>query len=332
MRSNLRPPAFQPPSLPRAAQAHDLGFARDVLAGLAAPAKHLSGSWLYDPRGSALFETVSEAPAYYPTRTEILILRACVAQIAELAGPGATVIELGGGSRRKTPLLLAALDAPALYMPVDISAQSLQESVRELRLQFPQLPMQALVADFTRPLSLPARRDGRRVVFLPGPTIGKFAPELALQLLQQIGEAAGPGALLVLGADATQDPAVLLPAYDGAQGLTAAFNKNLLVRINRELGADFDPDAFRHEARFDALRRRVELHLVSECDQRVWLLGRCISFAAGESIHTDNSYKHGTMRLEALAGRSGWSPRQLWMAANSQFAVHVFESHSVGTP
>ena len=328
MKTNLRVATIEPAPPSRPFASPDLSFARDVVAGLSAATKRLPCTWLYDHRGSELFEAITRVPEYYPTRTEILILQSCAGQIAALAGPRATVIELGSGSSRKTPLLLAALDAPALYMPVDISAQYLQESVQGLQVQFARLSMRPLVADFTRPLALPPRHagDGRRLVFFPGSTIGNFAPDAAVPLLRQIGQAAGAGALLVLGADATQDPAVLLPAYDDAQGVTAAFNKNLLVRINRELGADFDPEAFRHEARFDAAQRRVEMHLVSLREQRVRLLGRSIGFAAGESIHTENSYKHGPTRLEALAGRAGWTARQLWMDAHSRFAVHVFEN------
>lgn len=334
MKSNLHvsEPAFAAPHT--AAPSADLRFARDVLAGLSRSRKTLPCTWLYDHRGSELFEAITALPEYYPTRTETMILRSCAAQIAELAGPRATVIELGSGSSRKTPLLLAALDAPALYMPIDISAQFLHQSVQALQPRFAHLAMQPLVADFTRPLALPARGTdaGRRLVFFPGSTIGNFAPDAAEQLLRQVAQAVGREALLVLGADGTQDPAVLLPAYDDAQGVTAAFNLNLLTRMNRELGADFNLGAFRHEARFNAHGPRVEMHLVSRTKQVVHLLGRRVHFAQGESIHTENSYKHGPRRLKALALRAGWVPRQLWMDAHSRFAVHVFECTDLALP
>lgn len=327
MKSNLHVAESSCAAPPSTAPSADLRFARDVLAGLSGPSKTVPCTWLYDHRGSELFEAITALPEYYPTRTETLILRSCAAQIAALAGPHTTVIELGSGSSRKTPLLLAALDAPALYMPIDISAQFLRQSVQALQARFAHLPMQPLVADFTRPLALPARGAGagRRVVFFPGSTIGNFATVAAEQLLRQVAQAVGREALLVLGADGTQDPAVLLPAYDDAQGVTSAFNLNLLTRINRELGADFDLGAFRHEARFNVRGPRVEMHLVSRMEQVVHLLGRRIHFAQGESIHTENSYKQGPRRLEALALRAGWVPRQLWMDAHSRFAVHVFE-------
>lgn len=301
-------------------------FARDVLSGLAGKRKSIPCTWLYDHRGSELFEQITALPEYYPTRTETWLLERCAAEIAALAGPGASVIELGSGSSRKTPLLLAALEAPACYMPIDISAQFLAESVGPLRERFAALPIVPKVADFTRlgPLDgLPG--GGRRLVFFPGSTIGNFVPEAAVALLVQIGAAVGPGALMVVGADATHDPAVLVPAYDDAQGVTAAFNKNLLLRINRELGGDFSLSAFRHEARYEPSQQRIEMHLVSEYTQRVTVLGHSFRFAAGESIHTENSYKYGIARFQALAQRAGWAHRQLWMDGQSRFALHVLE-------
>jgi len=301
-------------------------FARDVLAGLSGQRKSIPCTWLYDHRGSELFEQITQLPEYYPTRTETWLLERCAGEIAALAGARASVVELGSGSSRKTPLLLAALDEPACYMPIDISAQFLAESVAPLRERFPALRIVPRVADFTRlgPLDGLAR-GGRRLVFFPGSTIGNFVPDAAVALLERIGTALGCGTLMVVGADATQDPAVLLPAYDDAQGVTAAFNKNLLVRINRELGADFSASAFRHQARFDTQHRRVEMHLVSEYTQRVTLLGRSFRFAAGESIHTENSYKYGIVRFQALAQHAGWVHRQMWMDGRSRFALHVLE-------
>ena len=304
-------------------------FARDVVAGLSREHKSIPCSWLYDHRGSELFEQITQLPEYYPTRTETWILERCVAQIAELAGPRTTVVELGSGSSRKTPLLLEALQVPSSYVPIDISARFLAESVEPLRTRFPALRITPVVADFTQITALPVLSQGstggRRLVFFPGSTIGNFVPEAAVGLLERIGHAVGPGALMVVGADATHDPAVLVPAYDDAHGVTAAFNKNLLVRINRELGADFSLSAFRHRASYDRVQQRVEMHLVSEYTQRVTLLGRSFRFTAGETIHTENSYKYGIVKFQALAQRAGWAHRQLWMDGQSRFALHVLE-------
>ena len=307
----------------------DPSFAHDVLAGLSMAQKSIPSTWLYDHRGSELFEQITRLPEYYPTRTETWILRHCAAQIAGEAGRGALVVELGSGSSRKTPLLLRALDAPSGYVPIDISAQFLDESVQGLAREFSALPMWPVVADFTRLSSLPVLSRGapgaRRLVFFPGSTIGNFVPEAAVGLLERIGHAVGRGALMVIGADATQDPGVLIPAYDDAQGVTAAFDKNLLVRINRELEGDFSLSAFRHEARWDPHHQRVEMHLVSEYTQRVTVLGHAFRFAAGETLHTENSYKYGIVKFQALARRAGWAQKQLWMDAQSRFALHVLE-------
>jgi len=312
-------------------QAASTAFAHDVLAGLWQPRKSIPCTWLYDHRGSELFEEITQLAEYYPTRTERLILERCAAEIAQAAGPGATVVELGSGSSRKTPILLGALEAPAAYLPIDISAQYLTQSVRVLQAHFPRLPIHPVVADFTQISALPelARvqrvSGGRRVVFFPGSTIGNFTPDDAIRLLDRIGQAVGPDALMVVGADPTHDPAVLVPAYDDARGVTAAFNKNLLVRINRELQGNFSLSAFRHEARFNVEHQRVEMHLVSEYTQRVTVLGRAFMFAAGESIHTENSYKYGLVKFQAMARRAGWSHRQFWVDGQSRFAVHVLE-------
>ena len=316
----VRPPA---PTRPNSS------FARDVLAGLAQRQKAIACTWLYDHRGSELFDEITLLEDYYLSRSETQILERCAKQIAALAGTGATLIELGGGSSRKTPILLAALDAPRAYLPIDISAQVLAEAVRALQARFATLRIEPVVADFARLTSLPELAQlegaGRRVVFLPGSTIGNFTPDAAVSLLARIGHAVGPDALLVVGADTTRDPSVLIPAYDDLQGLSSAFNKNLLARINRELGGDFSLSAFRHEARFNAEQQRVEMHLVSRYTQRASVLGHSFHFAMGESIHTANAYKHGLVTFQALAARAGWTQRQLWMDAQSRFAVHVLE-------
>ena len=293
--------AGPPEPLQPATPARDVpSFEHDVMLGLTLRQKAIPATWLYDHRGRELFEQITQLDEYYPSRNETRILERCVGQIAEAAGPRSIVIELGSGSSRKTRLLLAALDAPQAYLPIDISQQFLAESVARLP-------------------------SGRRIAFLLGSTIGHFSPDEAIGLLARIGQAVGRDALLIVGSDTTQDPAVLLPAYDDRDGVTAAFNLNLLTRINRELGADFSLTAFRHEARFNPERQRVEMHLVSNYTQRVTVCGHPFQFAMGESIHTENSYKYGLLKFQHLAARAGWSHRQLWMDGQSRFAVHVLE-------
>ncbi|HEU5296291.1 MAG TPA: L-histidine N(alpha)-methyltransferase [Burkholderiaceae bacterium] len=308
-------------------------FERDVLSGLAQAQKTIPSTWLYDHRGSELFEQITLVESYYPTRNEVQILQAAAREIAEAAGPRAIIIELGSGSSRKTRLLLDAFDTPQAYLPIDISEQFLRESVAELPSLYAGLRVMPIVADFTRIESLheltylyaSGADPGRRVVFFPGSTIGNFMPEAAVALLRRIRRWAGPDALLIVGTDSTQDPAVLIPAYDDREGVTAEFNMNLLVRINRELMADFSLDAFRHEARFDAQIRRVEMHLVSCCAQRVDVGGRRFNFSAGESIHTKNSYKYSLHGFQQLAARAGWVHTQRWIDGQARLAVHVLE-------
>jgi dimethylhistidine N-methyltransferase len=272
-----------------------------------------------------LFEQITRLDAYYPARTEAWILQRCVRQIAELAGTNATVVELGRD--HKAPILLNALDSPAACFTVDDRVWALEEAEANLRRRFPGLRIETLAADYMQLDELPAAaaKAGRRVVFFPGSAIGDFTPDQAEELLVRIGEWAGEDALLIVGADATHDPALLLPAYDDRQGIVAAFNKNLLTRIDRELGADFSESAFRHEARFDAREQRVEMHLVSQYTQSVTVLGQRIRFAMGESIHTQNSYQYTLPKFRTLASRAGWSQRQLWMDGLSRFAVHVLD-------
>ncbi|HSV58715.1 MAG TPA: L-histidine N(alpha)-methyltransferase, partial [Variovorax sp.] len=239
----------------------------------------------------------------------------------------ATVVEFGSGSSRKTPLLLSALDRPALYMPVDISAQFLVESVGALKRVFPRLPVQPVIGNFTTmaQLALPPAEHGRHVGFFPGSTIGNFTPDAAANLLARFGRLLGPGALLLVGADGTQDPEKLIPAYDDARGVTAAFNRNLLLRINRELGGQFDIDDFRHEARWDLQDRCIEMHLVSRRTHSVELADRSVFFPEGDSIHTESSYKYGALRFQAIARSAGWNTRRVFSESASQFNVFLLE-------
>jgi dimethylhistidine N-methyltransferase len=299
-------------------------FARDVLHGLSQPRKSIPCVWLYDHRGSEIFEEITLVPEYYPTRTEIAILRGVMPKVARAVGPGAVVVEFGSGSSRKTPLVLHALDAPRAYVPVDVSQQFLVESVEALQHAFPAVRMRPVADDFTRIDALPPLLpEGPRLGFFPGSTIGNFTPDDAGALLARFARVLGPGSWLRVGADATQDPARLVPANDDRAGVTAAFNRNLLTRMNRELEADFDVAAFAHEARWNARHRRMEMHLVSRRAQAASVAGRVVRFAAGESIHTENAFKHGVLRFQSLARRAGWTMRALWSALDNGFTVYL---------
>jgi dimethylhistidine N-methyltransferase len=302
----------------------DSDFGRDVLLGLSRKQKQVPCTWLYDHRGSELFEDIATLPEYYPTRAEVGILRRAARHIAHAAGQGVTLVEFGSGASRKTPLVLSALESPAAYVAVDISAQFLRESVVGLQGLFPCTPMHPLVADFHTLKALPGvDSGGRRLGFFPGSTIGNCTPEEAVDLLGTFARVLGPDGLLLVGADATQDPRLLLPAYDDRQGVTATFNHNLLRRINRELAGTFDDMGFRHEARYDAALQRVEMHLVSRYAQRVHVLGHDFRFARGESLHTESSHKWSPIKFQALVQRAGWTPLALWMDDASRFTVYL---------
>ena len=299
------------------------GFAADALLGLGATQKTLPCRYLYDARGSALFEAITDAPEYYPTRTEIGILESSVVDIVADTPAGSVLVEFGSGSSRKTEILLGALDKLAAYVPIDVSATALAEARERLALRFPRLRIEPVVGDFRDALVLPDDLAPRpRMGFFPGSTIGNFRPGEATDLLRGMAVALGRGGRLVIGVDLRKATSTLLPAYDDAAGITAAFNKNLLARANRELGADFDLGSFRHEARFNGAESRIEMHLVSERAQTVRLLGRSFAFRPGETIHTENSHKYTVEAFRALAIGAGWSPRRLWIDDNELFSVH----------
>jgi dimethylhistidine N-methyltransferase len=309
-------------------------FAGDVLQGLSKQQKTLPCAWLYDMRGSELFVEITQLEEYYPTRSEIGILTRNAADIAARIGPGASLVEFGSGSSHKTPLLLGALQAPAAYVPIDISAEFLYESLRPLQARFPDVRFEPLVADFSKPEQMrPLRKllpdAGPKVGFFPGSTIGNFTPPEATLFLRQAADALGPGALMVIGVDSTTDSGVLVPAYDDARGVTAQFNLNLLVRINRELNGDFRLGDFRHEARFNAEQSRIEMHLVSLRDQEVWVLGKRFVFRPGETIHTENSYKYAERKFAQLAQAAGWREAGKWMEPGDErghFGVHLLQN------
>jgi dimethylhistidine N-methyltransferase len=301
-------------------------FARDVIAGLSATPKLLWAKYFYDDAGSALFERITALPEYYPTRTEIGILNERADEIARFIRPGAALIEFGSGSTVKARILLRAA-AVAAYVPVDISAGFLNQEAARLKRDLPRLRILPVAADFTTPFELPmAVRLRAHVGFFPGSTIGNFEPSEAAKFLRHAARLLGRGAHLIVGVDLVKDEAALHAAYNDAAGVTAAFNLNLLRRINRELGADFDLDRFRHKALFNAKASRIEMHLESLAAQKIHVGDRTFRFARGETIHTESSYKYTVESFQALAATAGWSPVAAWTDAKRYFSVHALRS------
>ncbi len=298
-------------------------FRRDVLLGLARPKKEIPCKYLYDERGSALFDEICELEEYYLTRTELAILNRHLGEMADAIGPGCALIELGSGSGLKTRLLLEHLLEPRAYYPVDISAEPLLRSASELLELFPTLEIVPVCDDFTRDFELPenASSSGRFVVYFPGSTIGNFRPAAAQRLLLSVARLVGPGGGLLVGFDVDKDESIVWPAYNDGRGVSAAFNLNLLARINRELDSDFDLDAFRHRAEYRRAEERVELSLVSLTKQRVRVAGREFRFAAGEPIHTEDSYKYTLGHFARLTARAGFSLEREWYDENEYFRV-----------
>ncbi|MGP8124209.1 MAG: L-histidine N(alpha)-methyltransferase [Xanthobacteraceae bacterium] len=313
--------------LSSAANALNAAFAADVLAGLAHQPKYLAPKYFYDAAGSELFEQITRLPEYYPTRTELGILRDHGHDIAAFVPDGAALIEFGAGATTKVRLLLergGLAGRLGAYVPVDISGDFLQQQARELGRDLPDLKVLPVTADFTAPFALPeAIAAMPRVGFFPGSTLGNFEPQEAAAFLQGARAILGRRARLIIGIDLEKDVALLEPAYDDAAGVTARFNLNLLARINRELDGDFELSAFAHRALYRRERHRIEMHLVSRAAQTVHVLGRSIAFRGGESIHTENSYKYSLDRFALLAASAGWTPLQSWTDANGLFSVHA---------
>ncbi len=304
-------------------------FAHAVLTGLAQPQKTIPARFFYDHAGSELFEAITTLPEYYPTRTEVGLLTAHAAALGTAIGPGRAVIEFGSGSSAKTPLLLRAI-APAAYVPVDISAAFLQQSAAALAAGFPGLPVLPVAADFTRPFRLPAGIAGLpRLGFFPGSTLGNLAPMAAVDLLRSFAATLGAGSWLVIGLDLApgpgKPPAMLEAAYDDAQGITAAFNLNLLARINRELGGTIPLAHFAHRARWNASLSRIEMHLEALQDTAFSAAGQPFTMARGETIHTENSYKWSLAEARLLARASGWAPMAEWSDADAKFSLHLWQ-------
>lgn len=296
-------------------------FLTDVLAGLSLPQKRLPSKYFYDAVGSRLFDRITELDEYYLTRTELAIMQQHAGAMAHRCGPRSLLVELGAGSLVKVRLLLDRLDHPAGYVPVDVSGEHLRAAAKDLGARYPDLGVYPVVADFTQSFEAPTVAAARRVVYFPGSTIGNFNPPEADALLRRVARLVGPGGGLLLGVDLHKAPAVLEPAYNDPEGITAAFNRNLLVRINRELGADFDPASFRHRAFYNRRRFRIEMHLVSVTEQRVRLCDRQFAFQAGESIHTENSYKYNLAKLAVRAAECGFQVDETWTDADRYFAV-----------
>jgi len=299
-------------------------FAQAVLAGLSQRQKVIPARFFYDRRGSELFEEITAQPEYYPTRTETALLREHSADIARLAGEGRVVVEFGSGSSAKTPLLLEALHPPT-YIPIDISGAYLAEAAQATAAAHPGLRVVPIAGDFTMPLYLGGViGDAPRLGFFPGSTIGNFGPPAAVDLLRSIAATLGTDSRLVIGIDLRKDPRVVEVAYDDAAGVTAAFNLNLLHRINRELSGTVDVETFEHRAEWNDGLGRIEMHLVAREDVAFDIAGRRFAMRAGETIHTENSYKYRIEEATILARASGWEPMAVWTDRDRLFSLHVW--------
>lgn len=298
-------------------------FRAAVLDGLSGPQKRLPAKFFYDAEGSRLFDAICGLDEYYPTRTEIGILRENGAEIAEAIGPEATLVEFGSGSSVKIRTLLDALSGLAAYVPIDISRDHLVAAARSLADDYEGLAVIPVCADYSGPVVLPPNLPhGRLTGFFPGSTIGNFAPTQAAAFLKQVAKLLGPGSGLLIGVDLQKDAAVLHAAYNDSRGVTAAFNVNILARINRELGGDFALDGFAHHACYNAARACIEMHLVSNRHQVATVAGRTFEFQHGETIHTEDSHKYTVESFHALAGAAGWRAESVWTDQDRLFSVH----------
>jgi dimethylhistidine N-methyltransferase len=301
-------------------------FEADVLKGLSGTPKRVPPKYFYDAVGSQLFDRITEQPEYYPTRREMRILQDNAGDIDKLIPPGAALVEFGSGSNKKARILLAAAPTLAAYVPVDICGEMVEQEAAELRPDFPGLNVLPVTADFTQEFDLPkeAKAAPMRVGFFPGSTIGNFEPHEAAAFLRNAAKILGPNSKLIIGADLIKPAEILNAAYNDAADITAKFNLNLLVRMNRELGATFDLDTFEHHAFFNRERNRIEMHLASLKRQKVKVAGECFEFRAGETIHTESSYKYSVESLGALARGVGWTPSGVWMDEDKYFSIQAF--------
>jgi dimethylhistidine N-methyltransferase len=314
--------------------AADPQFAADALAGLKATPKRMPAKYFYDAVGSQLFEEITELPEYYPTRCEMKILRDHGKEIGKVIPEGAALVEFGSGSNKKVRILLKHAPTLAAYVPVDICPEMVEDEAKELKADRPQLPVFPVVADICTKFALPdaARTAPARVGFFPGSTIGNFESHEAAAFLRNAGEILGEGAVLIIGVDLIKGPEILNSAYNDKKGVTARFNKNLLVRMNRELDANFKLECFEHHAFYNRERNRIEMHLASMKRQKVRVAGETIDFRVGETIHTENSYKYSIDSLNALAGGVGWTQIQAWTDPKKYFAVVAYRLDSKHAP
>jgi L-histidine Nalpha-methyltransferase len=304
----------------------DPAFRADVLAGLAAPIPAVPARWLYDRRGSELFEAITRLPEYYLTRVDTALLERHCPEVAQIAGTGDAVVEFGSGSSAKTPILLRAVE-PSAYVPVDISGDFLRDSADALRAQFPSLPIYPVEGDFMRRIELPAQvLTSPKLGFFPGSTIGNLVPRTAVDLLRAMKETLGEGSRLLIGIDRIKDVDILLRAYDDEAGVTAAFNLNLLERINAELDADIPVEAFRHRALWNDELSRIEMHLEALRDVQFTVAGRRFAFAAGSTIHTENSHKYGYRDSRLLLRAAGWGVMREWTDEQEWFSLILAEA------
>jgi len=307
----------------------DPAFRADVLAGLERRPRAIPARWFYDRKGSELFEAITDLPEYYPTRAETAILKTICPDLVAHVGKGRAVVEFGSGSSTKTPVLLRCVE-PSAYVPIDISGDFLRESARNLQQAFPDLPIHPLEGDFMHPLTLPAMvAEAPKLGFFPGSTIGNMTPAMATDLLRAMRGSLGEGAMLLIGMDRAKSSEILVPAYDDAQGVTAAFNRNLLDRINRELDGTIPVEDFRHRAVWNDDRSRIEMHLAATRDVAFTIEGRPFAMAAGETIHTENSHKYGPRDAKILLRAGGWTPVAQWSDPDDMFAVYLAEAQSV---
>jgi L-histidine Nalpha-methyltransferase len=303
-----------------------IAFRDDVLAGLSAPIPAIPARWLYDLRGSELFDDITRLPTYYPTRTETAIFHDIMPEVTARVPKGAVVVEFGAGSQTKTPILLEAI-APAAYVPVDISGDYLEQSAAELQQRFPSVEVIPVVADFARSFTLPGGIEHLpRIGFFPGSTIGNFVPWSATDLLRQFRSLLGPGSQLLIGMDRVKPVDRLIAAYDDPEGVTAQFTLNILTRVNRELDGDIPVDAFRHEARWNDILSRIEIHLVAIRDVAFSVSGRTFRLAQGASIHVENSHKYGQRGGRVLLLAGGWTPVAEWTDGKQDFSIILAEA------
>lgn len=323
-----REPALKPG--PGRVRLHDLEptvetFAQAAVAGLSKPQKTIPAKFFYDARGAKLFDDICTLPEYYPTRTEIGILKACAPAVAEAVGPGCRLVEFGSGSAQKVGILLDALDAPAAYVAIDISRESLLAGAEQVAAAYPRIDVAAVCADYTKPMALPLPNDARRLGFFPGSTIGNFTPEDGARFLASARTTLAGGWFLV-GVDLKKDKKILDAAYNDARGVTAKFNLNVLRRMNAEIGGNFDLSKFRHRAFYDPNLGRIEMHLESRGAQDVRVAGKTFRFEDGETVHTENSYKYIVDEFKDFASAQGFESAAVWTDPEMLFSVHLLKA------